>query len=157
MAERPEPSRIGRWLLRLRAGEARRAEVEDDLRELFRLRAAAHGNRHAQWRWLRDAISVTRPPRAPRLPRSRDSIVAVLSRDVRASARSLAAHPRFTAIAVGVSALGIGVTAAVFSVVNAVLIRPLPYASPERLVAVTGVFTSAGRTTTAPAVVLTDL
>jgi putative ABC transport system permease protein len=155
--DRHEPSRIGWWLLRLRAGDARRAEVEDDLRELFQLRAAAHGPRYAQWRFLRDALSVTRPPRMGALRESHDHAMAILLRDLRASWRALAAQPRFTAIAVVVTALGIGITTAVFSVVNAVLIRPLPYANPERLVAVTGVFTSAGRTVTGQTVALTDL
>jgi putative ABC transport system permease protein len=79
------------------------------------------------------------------------------SQDVRVGIRALATDRRFTAIAVVVLALGIGVTTAVFSVVNAVLLRPLPYADPNRLVAITGMFKSAARTVPTPVIALTDL
>jgi putative ABC transport system permease protein len=55
-------------------------------------------------------------------------------RDVRYALRTLARTPALTAAMVVVLALGIAATTAVFSVVNAVLLRPLPYAGPDRLV-----------------------
>jgi predicted permease len=60
------------------------------------------------------------------------------SRDVRYTFRNLGNNPGFAAVAILVLALGIGANVAVFSVVNTLLLRPLPFADSQRLVWLTG-------------------
>ena len=61
-----------------------------------------------------------------------------LSRDMRYALRSLARAPGFTAVAVLSLALATGATTAIFSIVNGVILRPLPFGHPDRLVEVYG-------------------
>ncbi len=64
------------------------------------------------------------------------TILVDLPRDFRYAARSLLRTPGFTVVAVAVLALGIGATSAIFSLVSALWLRPLPFADAERIVSI---------------------
>ena len=59
--------------------------------------------------------------------------------DIRYAARKLSRTPGFTTIAAFTLALAIGATTAIFSVIDGVLLKPLPFRNPERVVRVTNI------------------
>jgi predicted permease len=66
--------------------------------------------------------------------------IEALAHDLRYAARGLRKSPGFTLVAILTLAIGIGATTVVFSVINGILLRPLPYRDSNRLVAVSNVF-----------------
>ena len=104
--------------LELAAEDARRrGESPDDAARAARLRAGS----------IPQAIEALHDQRG--LPWAED-----LARDLRHGLLALKRNPAFTTVAVLTLALGVGVNSAIFSVVYAVLLRPLPYHEPDRLV-----------------------
>jgi putative ABC transport system permease protein len=114
------------------------AELDQEIR--FHLEMEAEKNRRrgmsselAATTALRDFGGVARTKDASRDQRGFPRLEELL-RDLRIAARSLGRTPGFTAVAVLTLGLGVGATTAIFSVVEAVLLRPLPFPQPERLV-----------------------
>src|SRR5687768_9498615 len=82
------------------------------------------------------------------------TFVETLGADLKFGARALRRNPAFAIVAVLTLSLGIGANAAIFSVVNAVLLRPLPWAEPDRAVMVWSKWTAFEKTWVAEGEVL---
>jgi putative ABC transport system permease protein len=110
---------------RREAGAGRIAAAAFWTRQLFDTLRSAAGER------LRDPRNDDAPEHQS--TKHSDPMLTTFLQDLRYAVRGMLARPGFTAIVVATLALGIGANAAIFSVVNAVLIRPLPFREPERI------------------------
>jgi predicted permease len=133
------PPRLAARLLLRRVPAAWREFVAGDLEEEFRARAAVNPSAARRWFWRQAIRCAINPPRQPQAYpystfSSGDSWMRTLIGDIRYGVRVLRRAPSFALAVIAVFALGIGANTAIFTIVNTVLLRPLPFEDSDRLV-----------------------
>lgn len=158
MSDHPRPTRLSRLLARCYPGELRDQYADDIARFIDDSRRDPR-NSNNPFATAGVALTLTRDalvslfmsmrddaPRTLRNPRAqvplstklRGFSMEALLQDIKYALRGFARRPAFTSVALATLALGIGGTSAVFTLVNAVLLHPLPYPNPNQLVFVQG-------------------
>ena len=137
------PPRVARFLLERLIPRPLREDMLADLAEGYQVRVSSYGVWRA-WRWYwRQLFSPDwwqlHRELEPLLESSRrrtylGDLMSSIAQDIRYAIRSFLRTPGFTAVVVLTLALGIGANVALVSVVHAVLMQPMPYADPERVV-----------------------
>ena len=149
----PAAPGLARRLLMLLVGRAQASQIEPSLAELFHVRARRDGKGSARlWYWRQvfgfglrrrvlnaaNAEQIAADMQGGTSHREGSHRGALRPeawlRDARLAVRSLTRQPGFAALAILTLGLGIGANTAIFSVLHGSLLRPLPYAEPDRLV-----------------------
>jgi putative ABC transport system permease protein len=134
------PPRLALWLLARRLSSTWRDFIVGDLTEEFQTRARTSPVAARRWFWRQTVRCLIAPPpgdphnvtQSSRVPR--ESRLRTILADLRHGLRVMYRAPAFALAVIAVLALGIGANTAIFSIVNTVLLRPLPFQRSNELV-----------------------
>ena len=143
----PTTPRLARWILRHALTGPARSAIVGDIEEEFLCHVAPRlaPRAAARWYWRQTLLSIAACVRGPDAPqprraRGKESPMSLARRfeelrgDALGALRQMRRGPGFTALAVTTLALGIGANGAIFALVDATLLRPLPVREPDRIV-----------------------